>query len=244
LEAVRIISQAVDSMVFQSLRPPGPAEIRRLTAILSRPAEDAAPALLGTVIVRPFRGRLLAAQIVETEAYLGAKDPASHAFRGRTERTVPLWGPPGTVYVYFVYGMHYCLNLAASLPGVPECVLIRAAEPLEGSGLASDSCRGPGRLCRALRISARESGRNLFEPGSRLYLREGAPPRSVGVSPRVGILSAADRPLRFYDAESPAVSRPYSLPKLRASSRVRLKNAGSRVGRGGHSGGRFRKRPP
>jgi DNA-3-methyladenine glycosylase len=230
-------------MVPKNLRPPGPAEIRRLTALLSRPAEDAAPALLGTVIVRAFRGRLLAAQIVETEAYLGAKDPASHAFRGRTGRTVPLWGPPGMIYVYFVYGMHYCLNLAASLPGVPECVLIRAADPLEGSGLSPDSCRGPGRLCRALRIDSRESGRNLFEPESRLYLREGVRPRSVLVSPRVGIRLAADRPLRFYDAESLAVSHRSPPPTLRVSSRARRRDAGSRVGRGRDSGGTFPKRP-
>ena len=153
------------------------------------------------------RGRsLLVARIVETEAYLGEGDPAAHSFRGRTPRTAPLWGPPGTVYVYFVYGMHHCLNFAVDEEGVPGGVLIRALEP-EGDGLEVEACRGPGRLCRALRLDTGLSGHHLFEPGAVLTLRDGPPPRSIAVSPRVGIRHAADRPLRFYDAESPAVSR-------------------------------------
>jgi DNA-3-methyladenine glycosylase len=156
---------------------------------------------------------VLAARIVETEAYLGEHDPAAHAFRGRTRRTEPLWGPPGTVYVYFVYGMHHCLNLAADRAGVPGCVLIRAAEPLAGSGLAADACRGPGRLCRALRLDARDSGGDALAPGARLFLRQGPPPSRIGVSVRVGIRLAAERPLRFYDLDSPAVSRPSRRPE-------------------------------
>lgn len=186
------------------LKPASPAERRRLTAILERPATDAARALLGQVLVRRFRGRALAARIVETEAYLGLDDPAAHAFHGRTARTEPLWGPPGTIYVYFVYGMHHCLNLTADREGVPGCVLIRAAEPL--GALPPFSCRGPGRLCRTLRLRATHSGGHVFDADSRLFLREGAAPRRVEVSPRVGITQAADRPLRFYDADSPAVS--------------------------------------
>ena len=183
--------------------PPRGAERRRLRAGLAQPPERAARFLLGQVLVR--RGRLpLAARIVETEAYLGAGDPAAHSFRGQTPRTRPLWGPPGTVYVYFIYGMHHCLNVAVDREGAPGCVLIRAAEPIEGR--APKSLTGPGRLCRTLGLDLRDSGSDLFAPGSRLYLREGRPPRRVAVSTRVGIRRAADRPLRFYDADSAAVS--------------------------------------
>lgn len=183
-----------------------PSPRARLRALLSRPAGDAARGLIGCVLVRRTRGRTRAARIVEAEAYLGADDPAAHVFRGRTPRTAPLFGPPGTLYVYFVYGMHHCLNLAVDGRGTAGCVLVRAAEPLPGSGLSPDACRGPGKLCRALGIDTRLSGRHLFEKGAALTLREGAPPRRVAVSPRVGIRHATSWALRFYDPESPAVS--------------------------------------
>lgn len=185
---------------------PGPRERARLRALLAGPTVEAARGLIGCVLVRRRRGQQLAARIVETEAYLGFSDPAAHVFRGRTPRTEPLFGPPGSVYVYFVYGMHHCLNLAADGPGVAGCVLIRAAEPLPASGLATDACRGPGRLCRALGIDTRLSGRHLFEPDPPLTLREGRRPSRVAVSTRVGIRRAARRPLRFFDPGSPAVS--------------------------------------
>ncbi len=186
--------------------PPPPAERARLQALLSRPVEEAARGLIGCVLVRRVRGKALAARIVETEAYLGAADPAAHVYRGRTPRTEPLFGPPGTLYVYFVYGMHHCLNLAVDGPEVAGCVLVRAAEPLPASGLAPLACRGPGRLCRALAIDTRLSGRHLFERDAPLTLREGRPAGRVAVSPRIGIRHAASWPLRFYDAASAAVS--------------------------------------
>jgi DNA-3-methyladenine glycosylase len=183
--------------------PPRGAERRRLRAGLAQPPERAARFLLGQILVR--RGRHpVSSRIVETEAYLGEGDPAAHSFRGPTPRTRPLWGPPGTVYVYFIYGMHHCLNVAVDRKGAPGCVLIRAAEPLGGA--QGRSLSGPGRLCRTLGLDRRDSGTDLFAAGSRLYLREGRPPRRVSVSPRVGIRHAADRPLRFYDADSRAVS--------------------------------------
>jgi DNA-3-methyladenine glycosylase len=160
------------------------------------------------VLVRRLGGRTLAARIVEVEAYLGAGDPAAHVFRGRTPRNEPLFGPPGTLYVYFVYGMHHCLNLAVDGPEVAGCVLVRAAEPLPGSGLGLLACRGPGNLCRALSIDTRLSGRHLFEPQAPLTLREGRRVLRVAVSPRVGIRHAASWPLRFYDPASAAVSAP------------------------------------
>jgi DNA-3-methyladenine glycosylase len=185
---------------------PFPRERARLRALLSRPAAEAARGLIGCVLVRRARGRTLTARIVEAEAYLGAADPAAHVYRGPTPRTAPLFGPPGTLYVYFVYGMHHCLNLAVDGPGVPGCVLIRAAEPLPGSGLPKGACRGPGRLCRTLSIDTRLSGRHLFERGAPLTLREGFPARRVAVSRRVGLRHGVERRLRFYDPDSPAVS--------------------------------------
>jgi DNA-3-methyladenine glycosylase len=187
---------------------PSDAESARLRALLSRPPEDAARGLIGCVLVRRVRGRTLSARIVEAEAYLGAGDPAAHVYRGRTPRTAPLFGPPGTLYVYFVYGMHHCLNVAVDGPGVAGCVLIRAAEPIPGSALAPLACRGPGRLCRALAIDTRLSGRHLFEQGAPLTLREGRLLPRVAVSPRIGIRHAAAWPLRFYDPGSTAVSGP------------------------------------
>jgi DNA-3-methyladenine glycosylase len=159
--------------------------------------------------VRRAGGAARAVRIVETEAYLGQEDPAAHAYAGRTRRTEPLFGPPGTVYVYFVYGMHHCLNLAVDREGVPGCVLVRAAEPLPGSGLAPLACCGPARLCRALGIDTSLSGHHLFEDDPPLTLREGTPPSRVVVAPRVGIRRAATRLLRFCDAASAAISRPW-----------------------------------
>lgn len=187
-------------------RPPL-AERRALLALLARAPQVAAPALLGQILVRRDGQRLLRARIVETEAYLPRDDAAAHVYRGRTARTAPLFGPPGTLYVYFVYGVHHCLNLACAPKGEAGCVLIRAAEPLPGSGLAPRALAGPGRLCRALGLDLSLSGRHLFEPGAPLTLRAGLPPARQAVSRRVGLRRAAGLPLRFFDPDSPAVSR-------------------------------------
>ena len=194
---------------------PGLAETKRLLRVLQRPALEAAPLLLGHVLVRRLGKRTLAVRLVETEAYLGADDPAAHASHGRTARTEPLWGPPGTVYVYLIYGMYHCLNLAVDREGVPGCVLIRAAEPVLG-GLDPLACRGPSRLCRSLGLDRRASGAHLFAPRSSLYLREGPPPPRIDSSARVGFHDAADEPRRFFDASSPAVS-PFRRQRARAS---------------------------
>ena len=178
----------------------------RLRRLLSLHAADAARALIGCVLVRRHRGRTLEARIVEAEAYLGFDDPAAHVYRGMTPRTEPLFGPPGTLYVYFVYGMHHCLNIAVDAPGTPGCVLIRSAEPLPGGGLDARSLSGPGRLCRTLRIDTRLSGRHLFEPDAPLTLRAGPKPARIAVTRRIGINVAQARRLRFCDPASPAVS--------------------------------------
>src|SRR5688572_20139348 len=145
------------------------AEQQRLLRGLQAPPERAARFLLGKLLVRRRGRKVQIARIVETEAYLGAGDPAAHSFRGRTRRTEPLWGTPGTAYVYFIYGMHHCLNLAVEREGTPGCVLIRAAELIQDDGtLDTRACSGPGRLCRALGIDTRLSGRHVFEKGASL----------------------------------------------------------------------------
>jgi DNA-3-methyladenine glycosylase len=190
---------------------PPRGERLRLLDRLRRPAPDAALALLGQILVRQLRGRELCARIVEAEAYLPQGDPGAHVFRGRTPRVAPLFGPPGSIYVYFVYGMHHCLNLAVDEEGVPGCALIRAAELLDEKGRPDrdpSACRGPALLCRTLGLSVRDSGANLFTPGARLTLREGEPPAHIGRSRRIGLNLGTTRVLRFFDAESAAVSGP------------------------------------
>lgn len=186
--------------------PPGASERRRILARLAKPSPEAAPALLGHLLLRRRGRHVLAARIVEVEAYLPEGDKGAHVFRGRTPRTAPLFGPPGNIYVYFVYGMHYCLNLAADREGVPGSVLIRAAELLDGSD--PSACRGPGRLCRTLGLSREDSGANLFAEEARLVLREGPAPRVVGTSARIGLSQGQEHVLRFFDAESASVSGP------------------------------------
>ena len=183
---------------------PSAREARRLQKGLAADPAAAARFLLGQVLVRRLGRKTVGARIVETEAYLGQDDPAAHSFRGETARNRPLWGPAGTVYVYFIYGMHHCLNVSVEREGVPGCVLIRAAEAM--GPLAAGSLRGPGRLCRTLRLDTTDSGRYLFDPASRLTLPDCTAPATIGVSPRVGIRVAAERPLRFFDADSKEVS--------------------------------------
>ena len=214
---------------------PSTRDEARLRRLLSGKAEDAARGLIGCVLVRRLRGRTLRARIVEAEAYLGFDDPAAHVYRGPTPRTAPLFGPPGTLYVYFVYGMHHCLNIAVDAPGTPGCVLIRAAEPLPGSGMAPASLRGPGRLCRALGIDTRLSGRHLFEPSPALTLRPGRRPTRVAVTRRIGIGVGQERRLRFLDPASDAVSaaRPAGISFLAGRRRAQAPRARPTARRGG-----------
>jgi DNA-3-methyladenine glycosylase len=158
------------------------------------------------------------ARIVETEAYLGTSDPASHAFRGPTPRSRIMFGPAGFLYVYFTYGMHYCANVVTEADGVAGAVLLRAAAVEEGEavviarrrdGLPSAALlRGPGNLCRGLGITRTENGIDLLEPAARIHIAPctGTPPIAVGT--RIGLRQAADRLLRFSWLGDPAVSRP------------------------------------
>jgi len=185
-------------------------------AFYARPTAEVARRLLGQILVSRIRGREVVGRIVETEAYLGPHDPACHAYgHRRTARTEPLYGPPGTAYVYFTYGMHWCLNAVTERVDYPAAVLIRALEPLEGIALMRRRrgdvpdralCAGPARLCEALGITGEHNGGSLERgsvrilPGSRTRLR-------VVVTPRIGITTARDWPLRFVIAGSPWLSR-------------------------------------
>lgn len=186
----------------------------------ARPTAEVARRLLGRILVSDVGGRArrTAGRIVEVEAYVGPHDPACHAYgHRRTVRTEPLYGPPGTAYVYFTYGMHWCLNAVTEVHDYPAAVLIRALEPLAGletmrrrRGVVPDRllCAGPARLCEALGVTGALNGRSLQRSPLRIVLNGMAPRRTaVASGPRIGITRATDWPLRFYLKDSPWVSR-------------------------------------
>jgi len=178
------------------------------------------PDLLGKVLVRRGGRKLLAARIVEVEAYLGAEDPAAHASIGKTPRNAVLFGPPGYAYVYFIYGNHYCLNVSCLPDGTPGGILFRALEPLEGidamyklRGIERGTdlrklTSGPGRLAAAFGITReRDNGKDLTTSRSDLYIADdGSPPPEILITKRIGITKAADMPLRYIVAGSRFVS--------------------------------------
>ncbi|MBL0926033.1 MAG: DNA-3-methyladenine glycosylase [Phycisphaerales bacterium] len=187
--------------------------------------------LLGCTLVRVLdTGERLAGRIVETEAYVGARDRASHSFGGRrTERNEAMYAEPGTAYVYFTYGMHFCFNVVCGRAGQPVAVLLRALEPLEGlsrmrqhraaSGGATPPdhllCSGPARLTQALDVTRRHNLLDLTDRASPLLLERGPqrirPGERPSRGPRIGIDSAGDwaaKPLRFWLAGNPHTSRP------------------------------------
>jgi DNA-3-methyladenine glycosylase len=186
-------------------------------AFYRRPSLEVAPDLLGRTLVRTLRdGTRCSARIVEVEAYR-QDDPASHSFRGRTARTEVMFGPPGHLYVYFTYGMHFCMNVVTGDEGEGSAVLLRAAEPLEGTdrmaarrGVGDPRllCAGPGRLCQALAVGRPQNGTDIVR-GAELRVESGSPvpPDLVVAGPRVGIRVATDRPWRFVVAGSRFVSR-------------------------------------
>ena len=167
----------------------------------ARSAVEVARGLLGKILQHGDAR----ARIVETEAYLGTGDAAAHSARGITPRTRVLFGPPGHAYVYFIYGMHYCLNVVAEPEGVAGCVLIRAVEPLNGLAGATE---GPGKLTSALGLTTRFDGTDLTRGPLRVLAPNEAPAIEVGVSSRIGIRAAVDLPLRFFIEGNPFVSRP------------------------------------
>ena len=196
---------------------------------LDRP-ETVAPLLLGKLLARRTSAGWLAGRIVEVEAYLGphiteTPDPAAHSFRGVTARNRVMFGPPGHAYVYFIYGMYYCVNVTCEPEGLAGCILVRALEPVlcldamaHNRGMAANAAGskltgGPGKLCRALDITRPEhNGLDLLDAKSPLQLRDdGWIVEGIDVTPRIGIRHAADLPLRF------AVSGHACVSKLRLS---------------------------
>jgi DNA-3-methyladenine glycosylase len=167
-----------------------------------------ARALVGAWIAHRWRGRWYGGRIVETEAYLGQWDRAAHSWGGRrTPRVEPMYGDGGHLYVFLVYGMHYCANVVTRRSGQPEAVLLRAAEG--PSGAPTRLMAGPGKLCAALGITGADSGADLLGNGFRIFRAPGKRPR-LAVSARIGVDYAGDAkdwPLRFFDAGSAAVSR-------------------------------------
>ncbi len=181
-----------------------------MTWDLARPVDEVAPTLLGALL----RHGPVAVRLTEVEAYDGASDPASHAYRGRTVRNAVMFGPPGHLYVYFSYGMHWAANLICGPDGLASGVLLRSGEVVDGLEVARqrrgrtrdrDLARGPGRLTQALGIAAEHKGAYLLDGGP-LRLEPGPPPKTILAGPRVGVSVEADRRWRFWDADSRYVS--------------------------------------
>jgi DNA-3-methyladenine glycosylase len=176
----------------------------------ARPTLEVARDLLGKVLALQSSASVKLARIVEVEAYLGGRDPASHAYRGRTPRTAPMFGPPGRSYVYFVYGMYHCLNVVTERDGIAGAVLLRGAEPLAGFDDAGPrALAGPGKLARAFGLTTKHT--NLDLARSILTVRD-APavlPSRVVRSVRVGLNEHATthKPWRLYVRGSSGVSR-------------------------------------
>jgi DNA-3-methyladenine glycosylase len=190
-----------------------------------RDARTVARELLGKLLVRRDGRSLLAGRVVEAEAYLGAEDPAAHAFNGKTTRNAVLFGPPGHAYIYFIYGNHYCTNVSCTLSGSGGGVLLRALEPVFGVQAMAAArgiqlppqprtsqlrliSSGPGRLSEALDITRmRDNGKDYTSPRTDLWFADdGYAVTKVRATPRIGVTKAADRPLRFVIAGNPFVS--------------------------------------
>ncbi len=178
------------------------------TEFLGRDTKEAACKLLGQYICRETEEGLVSGIIIETEAYLSENDSACHAARGKSRRNATMFGPPGIAYVYFIYGNHYCFNVVTGPEGKGEAVLIRAVEPVEGLELMQkrrgEGCKinnltsGPGKLCQAFAIDRSLDGHDLSRKP--LYLKENALHKgvlSIKNTPRIGVSSAQDKPLRF-----------------------------------------------
>ena len=185
-----------------------------------RPTLTVARELLGQRLVRSLDGQRLVGRIVEVEAYLGETDQASHARPGRTRRNAPMYGPPGHAYVYFIYGMYYCLNAVTEAEDSPAAVLIRALEPWGGIDTMRDHrpgrsdrdlTSGPGKLCQALAIDRTLNNTDLCQGGS-LWIEADTPvpDAQVATSPRIGVRGdehARTVPWRFYVRGHPCLSR-------------------------------------
>lgn len=181
------------------------------SSFYERAPDIVARELLGKLLVRDLHGEHLIGRIVEVEAYFGAEDPAAHSYIGRTARNAVLFGPPGFAYVYFIYGMYYCMNVSCEPDGEAGGVLIRALEPVEGLETMAKLRKlpphpkpqlltsGPGRLCQALDITrVAHNGLDVTDASSPLRIEDdGRQPEGILVTPRIGIRHAAELPARF-----------------------------------------------
>jgi DNA-3-methyladenine glycosylase len=206
---------------LRQVPPTGPSRLvpalvmRRLSpAFYERHAREVAPELVGKLLVRRLENTLLRGRIVEVEAYVGEADPGSHTFRGKTRRNSVMFGPPGRLYVYFTYGMHWCMNVVTDPDNVAGAVLLRAVEPLSGveqmtqlRGLSEIRrlCNGPANLCKSFGITGDQNGLDL--QGQHLWIEDsGAPSPQLRVTTRVGLREGAEMPLRFVADGSSFVS--------------------------------------
>jgi DNA-3-methyladenine glycosylase len=215
----REIASRVEHSTLLGSRPRSHFERGRILprAFYDRETELVARDMLGTVLECETEDGIASGVIVETEAYLGEHDLACHAAIGRTARTEHLYGPPGISYVYFIYGMYWCFNAVTREAGQPSAVLVRALEPLDGIALMHkrrpriksdiDLTNGPGKLCKALGITGRMTGKSL--QSKPLVIREGesVPDDQVEVTTRIGITKSADWPLRWIIRGNRFVSR-------------------------------------
>jgi len=182
----------------------------------ARDCRQVAPELLNKILVRGWR----AGRIVEVEAYGGPDDPGSHGRRGRTPRNEVMFGPPGRLYIYFTYGMHWCANVVCGQDGECSAVLLRALHPLHGlpamrrarpkAKKETQLCSGPARLCQALNLDGRHLGRDLTRVQGGLYIMDDGlpPPGRPGQTPRIGISEGKELPWRWYVKGDPHLSRP------------------------------------
>lgn len=179
---------------------------------------DLARLLLGAVLEADMPDGRVGVRLVEVEAYRGLDDPASHCYRGKTPRNAVMWGPAGHLYVYFVYGMHFCANVVGTEDGQPGAVLLRAGEVVEGADIVrkrrpnargnGELAKGPAILTSVLGLAREQNGADLTDPESpvRLLVGERVPADNVRSGPRVGVAMAMDTPWRFWIDGSPAVS--------------------------------------
>jgi DNA-3-methyladenine glycosylase len=196
-------------------RSGGPGVLGR--AVFARPAVVVAPELLGCVIEHDSAAGTVAVRLTEVEAYHGELDPGSHAFRGPTPRNAVMFGEPGFVYVYFTYGMHFCMNLVCEPAGTASAVLLRAGEVVDGLDLAArrrgetpvrDLARGPARLTVALGLGRPDNGIDACDPSTDLRIRPrpAAFDGALSAGPRVGVSAGATVPWRFWLDGEPTVS--------------------------------------
>ena len=183
-----------------------------------RPAIEVAPELLGCVLWHQASDGLVAVELTEVEAYMGAIDSASHSYRGQTRRNAVMFGPPGHAYVYFTYGMHFCVNLVCGPGATPTAVLLRAGRIVAGEELArsrrpssrrdTDLAAGPARLCLALGIDMAQNGVDVCLVGAELLVTSTTDSydKKICQGPRVGISTAIDLPWRYWIEGDPTVS--------------------------------------